>query len=176
MNELCLKLITNDNISINISISYIKYFKCFSFLETLDKESLIKFLNTQSQINISYKTFSYIILYCTNRNSSVYATIERPFMNKTLREIISDDYDFTFLSSIDFDLLCDLIAATEKLQFDFLNDLCLAKAAVILRDSSFEDIKTLLNVNTFTDDDYSTVVVGNKWLMQMNEDRLNELG
>ncbi len=176
MNELSLMVITNDNVQLNISLSFIKFFKCFIFLETLDKESLVKFLNTQSQINISYKALSYIILYCNNKTNSSFPLIERPFLNKTLREIIADDYDFTFLTSIDFDLTCEIIAATEKLQFEYLNDLCLTKIAVMIRDSTIDDLKATLNIKTFTEEDYTNVVIGNKWLMQMNEDRLNELG
>ena len=121
MNELSLKVTTNDNVQLSISLSFIKFFRCFSFLETLDKESLLKFLNTQSQINISYKALSYILLYCGNKPNGFFSPIERPFLNKTLREIVVDDYDFTYLTSIDFDLSCEIIAATEKLQFEHLS-------------------------------------------------------
>ena len=168
-------VLTLDDVIITIDLRFICYFECFSFLNSLDKNSLMTYLQNKIKVNINSNILNFVLLYCNNRHGSKLDIITRPFKDKPISEIICNQYDLNYVNSCNFETLCDIISACELLQFEHLMDICLCKLSIFFRDSPIENIKDLLNIKSFDENDYLNIIKDNQWLMEMNEDRLNEL-
>ena len=131
------------------------------------------------QININISSFSLekFLKYCEGHNYIPYdKEIKRP-LNDDLRICIENDFDYEFISQLNIEETIIFLNETLQLKNDSLQDLCLTRIALIIRNSKLEDLIHLFKIepNEFSEDLINKIINDNSSLMTMDDDRVKEL-
>ena len=131
------------------------------------------------QININISSFSLekFLKYCEGHNYIPYdKEIKRP-LNDDLRICIENDFDYEFISKLNIEETIIFLNETLQLKNDSLQDLCLTRIALIIRNSKLEDLIHLFKIepNEFSEDLINKIINDNSSLMTMDDDRVKEL-
>ena len=131
------------------------------------------------QININISSFSLekFLKYCEGHNYIPYdKEIKRP-LNDDLRICIENDFDYEFISKLNIEETIIFLNETLQLKNDSLQDLCLTRIALIIRNSKLEGLIHLFKIepNEFSEDLINKIISDNSSLMTMDDDRVKEL-
>ncbi len=131
------------------------------------------------QININISSFSLekFLKYCEGHNYIPYdKEIKRP-LNDDLRICIENDFDYEFISKLNIEETIIFLNETLQLKNASLQDLCLTRIALIIRNSKLEDLIHLFKIepNEFSEDLINKIISDNSSLMTMDDDRVKEL-
>ena len=131
------------------------------------------------QININISSFSLekFLKYCEGHNYIPYdKEIKRP-LNDDLRICIENDFDYEFINQLNIEETIIFLNETLQLQNASLQDLCLTRIALIIRNSKLEDLIALFKIqqNEFSEELINKIITDNSSLMTMDDDRVKEL-
>lgn len=126
---------------------------------------------------IKSQEFQLIVQYCEHHNYVHPPEIVRPLQHNELKKCVNDEWDVSFINSLDFEKVTDLLVAADILKCTSLCDLCYARIALFFRTTPLQDLKKefLLTENEFTENEIKEIKEGNNWLMSLTEDRIKEL-
>lgn len=166
MEEKTISFTTKDNNTYTPSINILKM---TNLKLTPETNSII--LN-----NITSTTFSNFIKYCEGHNYEPYnEEIPRP-LNDNLQMCINNQFDFQFINEMNFDEVINLMLLAEQFGNAGLQDLCLCKLALYIRNTKLEELMQKLNINgsEFNEDIVNKIICDNGNLMMIDDDRVKE--
>lgn len=175
MEQILLNFYCSDSVVVEVNFKALAYLKNFHSIFALSADQLMTLSKQMIPINFPSSIFNIVIRWCNFRSKKDLGSIQRPFGFKKFEEIVSDSEVIEMISKLDLNTLVGVINACEALVCEELLEVCLARIAVYLRDTDIETLKSIFQIESFTKEDYDNIIKGNPWLMQMNEDRLNEL-
>lgn len=175
MEHIILNFSCSDSIVVQVHFKVLVHLKNFQSIFSLSADQILALSKQTLQINFPSAIFNVVISWCNFRSKNELSFIERPFGFKKFEEIITDPEVLEIIGGLDLNSLVGVINACESLLCEEFLEICLARLAVYLRDTDIESLKSLFQIDSFTKEDYDNIIKGNPWLMQMNEDRLNEL-
>ena len=131
------------------------------------------------KINIHMSEFSLeqFIKYCEGHNYIPYTKeIKRP-LNDNLRFNIENDFDYNFIINFDFEKIILFINETFQFNCPALQDLCLTRLALIIRNFSLNELIQIFNVNNneFNENIINKILKDNESLMTIDDERVKEL-
>ena len=131
------------------------------------------------KINIHMSEFSLeqFIKYCEGHNYIPYTKeIKRP-LNDNLRFNIENDFDYNFIINFDFEKIILFINETFQFNCPALQDLCLTRLALIIRNFSLKELIQIFNVNNneFNENIINKILKDNESLMTIDDERVKEL-
>lgn len=164
--------VTIDNKSYKISGEF------YQFFNVLQKENKITTLNEFRVINLSFHSviLNLIMNFCFNFINSKPQNVSRPLKIIPFENIVKNEFISLFFSKLEFEILISLISSCEELECEFMLQYCLIKLAVMIRESSINDLKSVLNLNTFDEKDkkiFEEINLQN--VMKITMERLIEL-
>jgi hypothetical protein len=117
------------------------------------------------------------IKYCEGHNYIPYTKeIKRP-LNDNLRFNIENDFDYNFIINFDFEKIILFINETFQFNCPALQDLCLTRLALIIRNFSLNELIQIFNVNNneFNENIINKILKDNESLMTIDDERVKEL-
>ena len=131
------------------------------------------------KINIQISEFSFeqFIKYCEGHNYIPYTKeIKRP-LNDNLRINIENDFDYNFIINFDFEKIILFINETFQFNCAALQDLCLTRLALIIRNYSINELINFFHINNneFNENIIIKILKDNESLMTIDDERVKEL-
>jgi S-phase kinase-associated protein 1 len=96
------------------------------------------------KLPIRSSTLEKVLEFCKHYEISPPSSIPKPLPSGSLQDVIPA-WDFAFIE-LETDLLLELTEASELLKIQSLLDLCTAKLASLIRESSCEQIQKMFNI------------------------------
>ena len=131
----------------------------------------------KNMINLQIPNFPQITINISSFNYIPYEKeIKRP-LNDDLRICIENDFDYEFINQLNIEETIIFLNETLQLQNASLQDLCLTRIALIIRNSKLEDLISLFKIqqNEFSEELINKIITDNSSLMTMDDDRVKEL-
>jgi len=128
-------------------------------------------------IHMSEFSLEQFIKYCEGHNYIPYTKeIKRP-LNDNLRFNIENDFDYNFIINFDFEKIILFINETFQFNCPALQDLCLTRLALIIRNFSLNELIQIFNVNNneFNENIINKILKDNESLMTIDDERVKEL-
>ena len=128
-------------------------------------------------IHMSEFSLEQFIKYCEGHNYIPYTKeIKRP-LNDNLRFNIENDFDYNFIINFDFEKIILFINETFQFNCPALQDLCLTRLALIIRNFSLKELIQIFNVNNneFNENIINKILKDNESLMTIDDERVKEL-
>ena len=128
-------------------------------------------------IHMSEFSLEQFIKYCEGHNYIPYTKeIKRP-LNDNLRFNIENDFDYNFIINFDFEKIILFINETFQFNCPALQDLCLTRLALIIRNFSLNELIQIFNVNNneFNENIINKILKDNEKLMTIDDERVKEL-
>lgn len=152
--------------------------KISSFLhifDNLNENQINQISKAPIDTGIHSSLLTIILAYCDQHDYIEPKRLVRPFGNKPFTKVVNYTWEVNLFKNINFDSLCSLITACEKIKCESLLDLCLARLAIWIRDEDKLSLVKILKVDEFNHSDYKNINDIYPWLMKINKDRICEL-
>lgn len=164
--------VTIDNKSFKIDS------QLYQFFGILQNDSKINKLMDYKVVNTSFHSviLNLIMNFCYNFINFKPPIINRPLKLIPFENIVKNDFISLFFNKLEFEILISLISSCEELECDFMLQYCLVKLAIMIRESSISDLKSVLNLNTLEEKDkkiFEEINLQN--VMKITMERLIEL-